>query len=84
VRPGGDLDRSTGELIRQIMLVMAQRERWQMLERIAEARGADCAVDTLVRKPSALRLGGHTVAQILPISASVQRALEAPLDPQSP
>lgn len=90
-KPGENLEGATGELIRQIMLVMAQWERRQMLERVAEARAARIAAgipvgrpksaltDVHIRQARALRASGYTVAQIvsdLSISrASVYRAL---------
>lgn len=90
-KPGEDLQGATGELIRQIMLVMAQWERRQMLERVAEARAARIAAglaggrpktalsDRQVRHIDALRSAGYSVRQIvadLGISrASVYRAL---------
>jgi DNA invertase Pin-like site-specific DNA recombinase len=90
-KPGEDLQGATGELIRQIMLVMAQWERRQMLERVAEARAARIAAglpggrpktalsDRQVRHIDALRSAGYSVKQIvadLGISrASVYRAL---------
>jgi DNA invertase Pin-like site-specific DNA recombinase len=90
-KPGEDLDGATGELIRQIMLVMAQWERRQMLERVAEARAARVAAggsagrpktalaDKQVRHVRALRAAGYSVRQVvvdLGISrASVYRAL---------
>ena len=90
-KPGEDLQGATGELVRQIMLVMAQWERRQMLERVAEARAARIAAglpggrpktalsDRQVRHIDALRSAGYSVKQIvadLGISrASVYRAL---------
>ncbi len=90
-KPVEDLQGATGELIRQIMLVMAQWERRQMLERVAEARAARVAAglpagrpktalaDKQVRHIQALRAAGYSVRQIvadLGISrASVYRAL---------
>lgn len=90
-KPGEDLQGATGELIRQIMLMMAQWERRQMLERVAEARAARIAAglpggrpktalsDRQVRHIDALRSAGYSVKQIvadLGISrASVYRAL---------
>ncbi|MFD1721869.1 recombinase family protein [Amnibacterium endophyticum] len=90
-KPGEDLQGTTGELIRQIMLVMAQWERRQMLERVAEARAARLAAgkpagrpktalaDKQVRHIHALHAAGYSVKQIvgdLGISrASVYRAL---------
>jgi DNA invertase Pin-like site-specific DNA recombinase len=90
-KPGEDLQGATGELIRQLMLVMAQWERRQMLERVAEARAARIAAglpagrpktalaDRQVRHVQALRAAGYSVRQIvadLGISrASVYRAL---------
>lgn len=92
-KPGENLDGATGELIRQLMLVMAQWERRQMLERVAEARAARLAAgkpvgraktalnDAHVRQIKALRASGYSVARIvadLGISrASVYRALSA-------
>jgi DNA invertase Pin-like site-specific DNA recombinase len=93
-KPGEDLDGATGELIRQLMLVMAQWERRQMLERVAEARAARVAAglsagrpktalaEAQVRHIRALRDAGYSVKQIvndLRISrASVYRALALP------
>lgn len=93
-KPGEDLDGATGELIRQLMLVMAQWERRQMLERVAEARAARVAAglsasrpktalgDGHVRHIRALRDAGYSVKQIvadLGISrASVYRGLALP------
>ena len=50
-KPGEDLDGATGELIRQLMLVMAQWERRQMLERVAEARAARVAAGLSAGRP---------------------------------
>lgn len=91
LKPGEDLKGATGELIRQIMLVMAQWERRQMLERVAEARAArlaagkpvgraKTALDAAhVRQVRALRSAGRSVREIVAdvgISrASVYRAL---------
>ena len=93
-KPGEDLDGATGELIRQLMLVMAQWERRQMLERVAEARAARVAAGLSTGRPKtalgegqvrhirALRDAGYSVKQIvadLGISrASVYRALALP------
>lgn len=90
-KPGEPLEGATGELIRQLMLVMAQLERRQMLERVAEARSARVAAglpagrpktalaDKQVRHVQALRAAGYSVRPIvadLGIScASVYRAL---------
>lgn len=91
LKPGEDLEGVTGELIKQLMLVMAQWERQQMLERVAEARAARVAAGKAVGRPRSaltpsqvmkirtLRDGKWTVPQIvadLGISrASVYRAL---------
>jgi DNA invertase Pin-like site-specific DNA recombinase len=84
LKPGEDMGGPTGQLLRGIMILVAEWERQMMLERVAESRAARAArakageqiegrprtalTHDKIRKVRALREGNRSVAEIMKLT----------------